>query len=357
VEAVGAVPRKCPPVIRGHPRYTSLSDRPPILWPSISGVDDTSGRKKLPRRFRFATFPAALSFAPRGVPTNEKTAAGHRHPSTVSALAARLSQYIHSIPLTRGRQVARQEPGRLTRAELYQEARRLGIPGRSKMDRHELLEAIQREQGGRSSPRILDRYRAGLTAVAALRAAAASHRPWAGRRLTLFAGSGRLASTLRTPRPARVLILSLAMLATGGLGLMVAYAVSPADEVLAPVLVTNGQTVRLVTVTGPGGTKTLAVTRTKRGKTKLVPVRVLRTVTGPGGTRTTAVQVAGPAITERQVVTQLQQTTKTQVVTQVEPVTVVMTNVVTQSDTVVVTETVVVEVTTTVPSPPPPPAP
>jgi Rho termination factor-like protein len=320
-------------------------------------VDKRSGRKKLRRRFRLATLPAALSFATRAGSTNEKAPAGPRQPPTVGALAAWLAEYIHSIQLTRRRHVPRPEPGRLTRAELYQEARRLGIPGRSKMDRQELLEAIQREQGGSSSPRILDRYRAGVTAVAGLAAAASSHRPWAGRRLTLFAGSGRLASMLRTPRPARVLILSLAMLATGGLGLMVAYAVSPADDVLAPVLVTNGQTVRLVTVTGPGGTKTLAVTRTKRGKTRLVPVRVLRTVTGPGGTRTTAVQVAGPAITERRVVTQLQQTTKTQVVTQVEPVTVVMTNVVTQSDTVVVTETVVVEVTTTVPSPPPPPAP
>jgi hypothetical protein len=225
------------------------------------------------------------------------------------------------------------------------------------MDRQELLQAVQQEQAASWSLRI-ERWRAGLAAVAGLAVfAAASHRPRAIRHVTLFAGSGRLVSALRTPRPARVLILSLAMLATGGLGLMVAYAVSPAEEVVAPVLVTNGETVRLVTVTGPGGTRTLAVTKTKRGRTELVPVRVLRTVTGPGGVTTTAVQVAGPSITQRHVVTQLQQTTKTEVVTQVEPVTVVLTNVVTQSDTVVLTETVVVEVTTTVPEPPPPPAP
>ena len=83
--------------------------------------------------------------------------------------------------------------------------------------------------------------------------------------------------------------------------------------------------------------------KTKQGKTKLIPVRVVRTITGPGGTRTVAVDVLGPPIT----------VTDVRVVTRVRPVTVVQTNVitdvVTKSETVVVTETVFVEVTTTLP--------
>jgi hypothetical protein len=149
------------------------------------------------------------------------------------------------------------------------------------------------------------------------------------------------------PQPARVLILSLAMLAAGGLGLMVAYAVAGEEDLTAQVLVTNGRTLRLVTVTGADRTMTLAVTKTKQGKTKLVPVRIVRTVTGPGGTRTLAVPLPGSPITR--VVTELRESTETQVVTQVEPVTVVVTNVVTQSETIVVTDTVVIEVTVTVP--------
>jgi hypothetical protein len=209
------------------------------------------------------------------------------------------------------------------------------------MDRHELVEAIQRAQREDRSPSILDRCRARLATVSR-RLGAAGH-------LALFAVSGgRLVSALRAPRPARVLVLSLAMLATGGLGLMVAYAVAPEEEVAAQVLTVNGRTVRITTVTGPGGTTTFAVTTTRQGKAKLVPVRILRTVTGPGGTRILAVPV-----THQQVVTQVHQNTETQVVTQVEPVTVVVTDVVTQLETVVVTDTVVVEVTTTVgPGPP-----
>ena len=62
-------------------------------------------------------------------------------------------------------------------------------------------------------------------------------------------------------------------------------------------MVRANRTLRIETVTGPEGTTTFVVTRTKHGKIKRVPVRILRTVTGPGGTQTMAVAVAGPAIT------------------------------------------------------------
>jgi hypothetical protein len=228
----------------------------------------------------------------------------------------------------------------MTKAELYDEARRLGVPGRSKMDSGQLAEAIRRahERGGSSN--FADRFLVGVALV--------SRPVWALRALGP-AVAGRVVSALRG-LPTRSLILSLIMLAAGVLGLTLAYAVAPGEDLDAPVLRAS-RTLRTETVTGPGGTTTFVVTKTKQGKIKRVPVRVLHTVTGPGGTRTMAVAVAGPAITQ----TQVRKTTETQVVTQVQPVTEVVTNVVTQSDTVVVTTTVVVEVTTTLPPPPPPP--
>jgi hypothetical protein len=105
-----------------------------------------------------------------------------------------------------------------------------------------------------------------------------------------------LKSLLRTPGPLRAAILSLAALAAGVLGLIVAYGVVPNESAASEQL--NASTVRLVTVSGPEGTTTLAITKTKEGKTKIVPVRVLRTVTGPGGVRTLSIEVAGPAVTQ-----------------------------------------------------------
>jgi hypothetical protein len=227
---------------------------------------------------------------------------------------------------------------RLTKAELYDEARRLGVPGRSKMDSGQLAEAIRRAHERSWSSNFADRCLAGLALV--------SRPVWALRALSP-AVVGRVVSALRG-LPTRSFILSLVILAAGGLGLTLAYAVVPGEDLDAPVLRAS-RTLRTETVTGPGGTTTFVVTRTKHGKINRVPVRVLRTVTGPGGTRTLA--VAGPAITQ----TQVRKTTETQVVTQIQPVTEVVTNVVTQSETVVVTTTVVVEVTTTLPPPPPPP--
>ena len=174
---------------------------------------------------------------------------------------------------------------------------------------------------------------------------------------------GRVVALLRTPGPLRAAVLSVAALATGVLGLVVAYAVVPQESVAA-----DDNAVRLVTITGPGGTRTVAVTRTKEGKTKLVPVRVLRTVTGPGGVSTIA--VTGPSLTDTEILTQVQHSTQTHVlhdtetsvvhdtetsvVTVTEPVmvTVTETNVVTQPETVVVTDTVVVTETETVVLPP-----
>jgi len=224
----------------------------------------------------------------------------------------------------------------MTKAELYHEARRLGVPGRSKMDSGQLAEAIRRAHERSWSSNFVDRWLAGVALV---------FRPLRAFRAFSPAVAGRV-SALRG-LPTRSLILSLVMLAAGGLGLTLAYAVAPGED-LGGQMIRASRTLRTETVTGPGGTTTFVVTKTKHGKIQRVPVRVLRTVTGPGGTQTLAVAVAGPATT------QVRKTTETQVVTQIQPVTEVVTNVVTQPETVVVTTTVVIEVTTTEPSPGPP---
>jgi hypothetical protein len=155
-------------------------------------------------------------------------------------------------------------------------------------------------------------------------------------------------------RPVRILTLSLAALAAGGLGLMVAYAATP-DGLDEQILVTNGETYTIATVTGAGGTTTVAVAKTKEGKRKLIPVRVTRTVDGPGDTEKVFVDVVGEPIvlreTDTRLITQIatQVATQTDVETQFQPVTqtqvVTETHVVTESetktDTVVVTETVI----------------
>ena len=206
----------------------------------------------------------------------------------------------------------------------------------------------------------------------------------ARRRVTAFLGAFLAFAFLRRAKPVRLLILSVSALAAATLGLMTAYAISPEQESAAQVLVTNGTTYRIATVTGPGGTTTVAVTKTKEGKTRVLPVRILDTATGPGGTETVSVQVLGPArtVTDRQLLTQIEtqsvtrietqivNQTQTDVVTQIEPTTVVVTDVLTQTvrevetqnvtviqvDTVVVTqtETVAVTETVTVTVPPPP---
>lgn len=238
------------------------------------------------------------------------------------------------------------------RSALYEQARRLGIEGRSKMNRRQLEAAVASAQRRRRSSRSLARFRLALLSALALLPRRGAFRWSSVRGAASFA---TLVSLLRTPGPLRAVILSVAAVATGVLGLVVAYAVVPQEGVAAQG---NGSTLRLVTVTGPGGTTTLAVTRTKQGKTRLVPVHVLRTVTGPGGVRTLSIAVTGPTVTDKDVITQIHQHTETQVVqstqtevvTETQPVTVV----VTQPETVVVTETVTVVETTTVVVPPGP---
>ena len=204
----------------------------------------------------------------------------------------------------------------------------------------------------------------------------------ARRRVTAFLGGVFAFAFLRRAKPVRLLILTVSALAAATLGLMTAYAISPEQESAAQVLVSNGTTYRIATVTGPGGTTTVAVTKTKEGKTRIVPVRILDTVTGPGGMETVSVEVLGPArtVTDRQLLTQIEtqsvtetqiiNQTQTDIVTQIEPTTVIVTDVrtetvrevetqhvtVIQSETVVVTqtETVAVTETVTVTVPPPP---
>lgn len=209
----------------------------------------------------------------------------------------------------------------------------------------------------------------------------------ARRRVTSFLGALLGIAFLRRAKPVRVVVLSVATLAAGGLGLMTAYAVSPDEGSAAQVLVTNGTTYQIATVTGPGGTTTVAVTKTKGGQTRVVPVRILDTVAGRGDTETVSVQMLGPArtVTDQQLLTQIEtqsvtrvetqvvNQTQTDVVTVVEPVTVVdpttvfVTDVrtetvrevdtqvvtVTVTDTVVVSDTVTVVITETITVPGP----
>lgn len=208
------------------------------------------------------------------------------------------------------------------------------------MDRRQLEEAIV---SARRANRSFSR--AGLHAGAFAMLARRAQLRFRARTSLVAIFFSRLVLLLRNPGPLRALILSAAALATGVLGIVVAYAVVPQEGVAAPA---NG--VRIVTITGPDGTRTVAVTTTKQGTTRVVPVRVLRTVTGPEGVRTIA--VTGPSPTDTEVITQVRHSTETEVVTEIQPVTVVETDVVTQPETVVVTETVVETETQTVVVPP-----
>jgi hypothetical protein len=62
--------------------------------------------------------------------------------------AALSRDHVGPTPEAAAAQVSRQEPQAVTRAQLYQEARRLGVRGRSKMTKAELKAAIS--EGGRA---------------------------------------------------------------------------------------------------------------------------------------------------------------------------------------------------------------
>jgi hypothetical protein len=151
----------------------------------------------------------------------------------------------------------------------------------------------------------------------------------AASRSRFLSRAGFLLVALRRPIHVRAITLSIAALATGGLGLLAALAIASEDD-LRTRLFTAGQPVRIATVTGPGGTTTVALARTKGGETRTVPVRVVRTL---------------PAQSGEPVRTEVRYLTETEVVKQLQPVTVVVTN----SEAFTVTETVVLEVTTTLP--------
>ncbi len=171
--------------------------------------------------------------------------------STTSARLRVLSRRVLSIaPVGRRRRSGRDELSRMTKAELYDEARRLGVPGRSKMDSGQLAKAIRGAHERSWSSSFIERCLAGLALIS---------RPlWAFRALSPTV-AGRVVSGLRA-LPTRSLILSLVMLAAGGLGLTLAYyAVAPGEDLGAPELRAN-RTLRTETVTGPGGTTTFVVT-------------------------------------------------------------------------------------------------
>jgi hypothetical protein len=154
----------------------------------------------------------------------------------------------------------------------------------------------------------------GALAGAARRKTAGTAAWWVGTALGFRTAVG-------SARPLKILVLSVAALTAGGLGLMVAYAATPDDGLATQVLVTNGQTYTVQTITGPGGTRTVAIRKTKTGKTRVIPVRITRTVDGPGNTEEVFVEVAGKSIvlteTETNVLAQIvkQIETETQVVT------------------------------------------
>ncbi|MGH3029847.1 MAG: hypothetical protein ACRDNE_03600, partial [Gaiellaceae bacterium] len=56
-----------------------------------------------------------------------------------------------------------------------------------------------------------------------------------------------LGAAMGSARPLKIVVLSLATLAAGGLGLMVAYAATPDDGLATQVLVTNGETYTVAT--------------------------------------------------------------------------------------------------------------
>ncbi|MGH3005916.1 MAG: hypothetical protein ACRDOS_08490 [Gaiellaceae bacterium] len=153
-----------------------------------------------------------------------------------------------------------------------------------------------------------------------------------------------VAAAVGSTRPLKILVLSLATLAAGGLGLMVAYAATPDDGLATQVIVTNGETYTVATITGPSGTTTVAVTKTKAGKTKLIPVRVTRTVDGPGETERLFFEVAGESVLLTETDTRL----LTQIVKQIETETHVVTEVSTQFQPVTQTQTEFVNHTTTI---------
>jgi hypothetical protein len=116
--------------------------------------------------------------------------------------------------------------------------------------------------------------------------------------------------------------------------------------------VKSGETYTIAMVTGPGGATTVAVAKTKEGKRKLIPVRVMRTVDGPGNTEKVFVDVVGEPIilteTDTRLISQIatQMATQTLFVTQFRTKMQVVTKDVTE--TVVVTETKKKEETETV---------
>jgi hypothetical protein len=199
---------------------------------------------------------------------------------------------------------ARVDGAEFTRAELYAQARRLGVMGRSSMSKDELAEAVRTGEQSRWQQ------------VAS--------------QVGLMTRASLVLAPLRRPTLARALLLPLTVVAAGALGLLVAIEIAPRENLDAQALLT-GQPIGLETVTSPGGETTVALVRTKEGKTGLAPVRVIRTITGPG---------------RGEPLTSVRQLSETEVVTSVEPVTVV----VTKPQEVTVTETVVLEVTTTVQS-------
>ena len=262
---------------------------------------------------------------------------------------------------------------RLTLAELYDEARGLGVHGLSGMNKVELAEAIRRAQARNGIMRFWNRSHDG-DAVASRRWKPPA---WTGILATLQKPGARRRRILPTARrisgTKRFALLAAIIGLCGALGLLVAIFVVPDEGGSALVRrVHNGvtETGRIETVTTPTGVKRVIRWRTRKGKIVTETVRgplrvktlngqtfyvagpsqtVFGTTTLPGGT----VVVTGPGVTsiatlpvtvvETLPVTETVRDTVTEVVTVHDTVTV--------QDTV--TEVVTEIVTVTAPAPGP----
>jgi hypothetical protein len=281
--------------------------------------------------------------------------------STISEGAQSL---LHAVKPLRRRIFEPDQLTCLTQGQLYDQARALGVRGRSRMDKLELAEAIRRAHKRRGLTSFLERCRHGLAAAS-------------GWLMDLLASSGRLVAALPTAGVPRVRIGSagskignakrIALLAAivglcGALGLLVAVFFVPDEGGSALVRrVQNGvtETGRVETVTTPGGVKRVIRWRTRQGKVVTETLRgPLRMTTLNGET----LYLAGPSQTIVHTTTLSGGTVVVTVsgVTSIAtvPVTVVETLPVTETvrDTVTdtVTEVVTEIVTVTAPGPPGP---
>lgn len=251
----------------------------------------------------------------------------------------------------------------LTSAELYAEARRLGVPGRSQMNKRELAQAVRQARGRRHFPHSLQQgATTRLNGRATMRVdgrRAARERPDTTKRFPALATlplASRILPAARDASGARRAALVTAIVGLcGGLGLLVAVLFVP-DEGSSTLVqrVHNGvtETGEVETVTTPTSIKRVIRWRTRQGKivTETIhgPLRVTTLngqtfyLAGPTQTRLgTTTLPSGTVVVTTPGATLIQTVVETQTLPAVtETVRDTVTEVVTVHDTVTVVETV-----------------